>query len=74
MIELRAVTYEEARMEHFVQKREEAARKIKYWGARAHKSSMMDVSQNKAADAGWEWNYYNDVIGLLGGPKEDANE
>ena len=72
MIEIRVITYEEARLDYFINQRAAARRRLKYWAARAAKAkSPLAHSIDMVSDMADEWHYYNDVIGLLGGPKEE---
>lgn len=73
MLEIRAVTYEEARLDYFIKQRAAARRRLKYWAAKAAKAkSPLVHSVYMVSDVADEWNYYNDVIGLLGGQKEES--
>ena len=69
---IKTVTYEEARLSYFIAQRKSAANSLKYWARKwrisgsAYNPTYL-VNVENAADV---WNYYNDVIGLLGGPKE----
>lgn len=66
--ELKSMTYEEARREHFTLLMNKAKRKKDYWSARLdHKrpDNLMDEAHIKASDAGWEYNFYKDALEAL---------
>ncbi len=68
--ELKAMTYEEARREHFTLLMKKAKRKMDYWSARLDKTrpdNLMDEAHIKASDAGWEYNFYKDALKALDG-------
>lgn len=64
----KALSYDEARNEHFTLLMKRAKRKLDYWKARIDRSrpnDMMDEAYIKASDAGWEYNFYKDAIEAL---------
>ena len=68
MVEIKVVTYEEARRECFEEQMQKARRRIKYWVARIDRSrpyNMKDPAALNAADAGWEYNFYKDALEAL---------
>lgn len=68
MVEIKVVTYEEARREYFEEQMQKAQRRIKYWDARIDRSrphNMKDPAALNAADAGWEYNFYKDALEAL---------
>lgn len=64
---LKDYPYEERRMDFFKQKRLEAERSVNYWAKRAVNGRYNSIQHEKACDASDEWNFYNDVIVMLGG-------
>jgi hypothetical protein len=73
MVEIRAITYEDARLDYFIKQRAATRRRLKYWAAKAAKAkSPLARSIDMVSDVADEWHYLNDVIGLLGGPKEEV--
>lgn len=65
--ELKEWPYEERRMDFFKQKRTEAKRRVDYWSKRAVNGRYNSIQHEKVCDAADEWNFYNDVIVMLGG-------
>ena len=64
---LKDYPYEERRIDFFKQKRLEAQRRVMHWQKRVPKTPYNSIQYEKACDAEDEWNFYNDVIVLLGG-------
>ena len=64
---LKDYPYEELRMDFFKQKRLEEERSVNYWVKRAVNGSYNSIQHEKACNAADEWNFYNDVIVMLGG-------
>lgn len=65
MIDLRIVTYEEARNEFFTEKHKEALRKMEYWQRRAATKSVLSQENYLANAYGEEASFYEDVLKLL---------
>lgn len=65
---IKAITYEEARRDFFLEKKHEAERKLQYWKKRLSKKMQMRTLHidQKCADLGWEINFYNDALRALG--------
>ena len=71
MVNIKALTYEEARLQYFIEQKDAAERRIKYWESRARAGEYNSRAHNNASEAGAEWNYLTDVVMLLsGGAKE----
>ena len=64
---LKNYPYEERRMDFFKQKRLEAKRRVDHWSKRAANGRYNSIQHEKVCDAADEWNFYNDVIAMLGG-------
>ena len=68
MVEIKAISYEQARKDFFELEMQKAQRRMKYWETRIDRTrpnNLMDVAHGKAADAGWEYNFYNDALEAL---------
>lgn len=68
MFEIKSMTYEESRRKYFEEQMQKAQRSMKYWEARIDRTrpnNLMDVAHGKAADAGWEYNFYKDALEAL---------
>jgi len=68
MAELETLTYEQARAEYFEELMKKAQRRMKYWEKRLDRTrpyNLMDEAHGKAADAGWEYNFYKDALEAL---------
>ena len=67
MIEIKKATYEDARLKHFIKQRESAERRINYWSSpKQVKRVGWKEAHERASDAGWECNFYDDAIKALG--------
>lgn len=65
MVEITAMTYEQVRSKYFEEQMQKAQRRMKYWEARIDRTrpdNLMDEAHCKAADAGWEYNFYKDAL------------
>ena len=72
--ELKDYPYEELRMDFFKQKRLEAKRRLRYLEKRAWKNPVYNCIQHeKACDAADEWDFYNDVVMMLGGETDEKD-
>lgn len=68
MVEITAMTYEQVRSKYFEEQMQKAQRRMKYWEARIDRTrpdNLMDEAHGKAADAGWEYNFYKDALEAL---------
>ena len=66
IISIVSVSYEEARLDFFRERRAAAERRMNYWKARIKPTSNpMSPEYEKTTQAADEWNYYNDVIKML---------
>ena len=68
MAELKSLTYEQARAEHFKALKDEAKRKMNYWATRIRHSTsnnLNDPAHIKACEYGTEYRYYNDALEAL---------
>lgn len=66
MIELKAITYEESRLEYFRKQRDSAKRRMNYWcGAKqADRVGWMEAS-DRASEASAQYNFYKDALEAL---------
>lgn len=65
-IEFKAITYEEARMEFFIQQRDAAKRRIEYWCKPGNAVRVGAFESHcRASQAGEEYAYYTDAIDAL---------
>ena len=68
MIEIKAITYAQARTEFFRSRMERAQRQIKYWQARIRAYDNPDKNMKylkyleRASGAGQEYNFYKDAL------------
>lgn len=69
---LKAVTYEEARYEFFLQKLHEAERKLEHWQKRLALAKGYNAvnAHDICSKLGWEVNFYKDALRCLGGAEE----
>lgn len=68
MAELKSLTYEQARAEHFRALMKKEQRKIDWWQARENKLrpfDMASISHIECSEAGARYNYYNDALEAL---------
>ena len=68
MVGITAMTYEQVRSKYFEEQMQKAQRRMKYWEARIDRTrpdNLMDEAHSKAADAGWEYNFYKDALEAL---------
>ena len=68
MVEITAMTYEQVRSKYFEEQMQKTQRRMKYWEARIDRTrpdNLMDEAHGKAADAGWEYNFYKDALEAL---------
>ena len=68
MAELKSLTYEQARAEHFRALMKKEQRKIDWWQARENKLRPLDmasISHIECSGAGARYNYYNDALEAL---------
>ena len=68
MVEITAMIYEQVRSKYFEEQMQKAQRRMKYWEARIDRTrpdNLMDEAHGKAADAGWEYNFYKDALEAL---------
>ena len=66
MVELKAISYEESRMEYFRKQRDSAKRRMNYWcGAKqADRVGWMEAS-DRASEASAQYNFYKDALEAL---------
>lgn len=66
MAELKAITYEESRLEYFRKQRDAAERRMNYWcnAKQADRVGWMEAS-DRASEAGMQYNFYKDAIGAF---------
>lgn len=66
MVELKAISYEESRLEYFRKQRDSAKRRMNYWcGAKqANRVGCMEAS-DRASEAGAQYNFYKDALEAL---------
>ena len=66
MVELKAISYEESRMEYFRKQRDSAKRRMNYWcGAKqADRVGWMEAS-DRASEASAQYNFYKDTLEAL---------
>lgn len=67
-VKFKALTYEEARAEHFEALKNKAERKMIYWAARLDRSrpnNLADPAYIKASEFGAEYNFYKDALEAL---------
>lgn len=66
MAELKSITYEESRAEHFKALMKKMERKIDYWQYRGRYSlerpSILSRSHHECSEAGMQYNFYNDAL------------
>lgn len=55
------------------QKRLEAERRVNYWQKRISNVKYNSIQHEKACDAADEWNFYNDVVVMLGGEDGESD-
>ena len=76
MFELKSVTYEECRAEHFKQLMKKMQRKIDWWQARENKLRPLDMASRphiECSEAGMQYNFYKDALEALENqPKVDV--
>ena len=69
MIEIKAISYEQARVEHFRELMKKEQRKIDWWQAKARNAlgpvSMLSRSHIECSEAGMRYSYYNDALEAL---------
>lgn len=68
MVEIKAVSYEQARAEHFETLRDEAKRKMNHWAVRVRHSrpnDLNDPAHIKASEYGMQYSFYNDALEAL---------
>lgn len=66
MVELKAISYEESRLEYFRKQRDSAKRRMNYWcGAKqADRVGWMEAS-DRASEASAQYNFYKDALKAL---------
>lgn len=66
MVELKAISYEESRLEYFRKQRDSAKRRMNYWcGAKqANRAGWMEAS-DRASEASAQYNFYKDALEAL---------
>ena len=66
MVEIKAITYEEARLEYFRKQRDSAERRMNYWcsAKQADRVGWMEAS-DRASEAGMQYNFYKDALEAL---------
>lgn len=66
MVELKAISYEESRLEYFRKQRDSAKRRMNYWcGAKqANRVGWMEAS-DRASEASAQYNFYKDALEAL---------
>lgn len=66
MVELKAISYEESRLEYFRKQRDSAKRRMNYWcGAKqANRVGWMETS-DRASEASAQYNFYKDALEAL---------
>lgn len=68
MYELKSISYEEARAEHFRALMKKEQRKIDWWQARDNKLRPLDMASRshiECSEAGIRYNFYNDALEAL---------
>lgn len=67
-IELKSMTYEECRTEHFKQLMKKMQRKIAWWKERENKLRPLDMASRshiECSEAGMQYNFYKDALEAL---------
>lgn len=68
MIEIKAITYEQARTDFLKAEMEKAQNRMKFWQTKIKKAknaiAEMEAHDN-ASNAGWEYNFYKDALEAL---------
>lgn len=66
MVEFKAISYEESRLEYFRKQRDSAERRMNYWcrPKQADRVGWMEAS-DRASEAGAQYNYYKDALEAL---------
>ena len=71
---LKDYPYKERRMDFFKQKRLEAKRRMNYWAKSAVNCRYNSIQHEKALDATDEFNFYNDIVVMLGGEDGESDD
>ena len=68
MVEIKAITYEQARTDFLKAEMEKAQNRMKFWQTKIKKAknaiTEMEAHDN-ASNAGWEYNFYKDALEAL---------
>ena len=68
MFEVKSMSYEECRAEHFKQLMKKMQRKIDWWQARENKLRPLDMASRshiECSEAGTQYNFYKDALEAL---------
>lgn len=69
MIEIKSMSYEECRAEHFKELMKKMQRKIDWWQDKARNSlgpvSILSRAHHECSEAGIQYNFYNDALEAL---------
>lgn len=73
MVEIKSMTYEQARRDYFELEMQRAQNRIEHWKRKLEKakSGTAQIEAHKnASDAGWEYNFYKDALEALEAAKD----
>lgn len=68
MVEIKAITYEQARSDFLKAEMEKAQNRMKFWQTKIKKAKNAIAemgAHDNASNAGWEYNYYKDALEAL---------